>query len=544
MAEIKIVYSGGQGPAGEGVPTGGTAGQVLAKIDGTDFNTQWVTGGGAAAWGAITGTLSSQIDLQSALDAKAASSHTHAASDITSGTFADARIAQSNVTQFQSALVVSESQISDLGSYLTDLTGSSLSTLSDVTITTIGAGEVLKWDGAAWINNTLAEAGIATSAQGTLADSAVQPGDNISTLTNDSGFITTFNIVDDTTPQLGGNLDVQANSITTSTTNGGITLTPNGTGDVTLGNFVFDGDQTVGAGQDDYVLTYDNATGKIALEAVGAGSGEVNTASNVGTAGVGVYKTKVGADLQFKKINAGSSKVTITDDTGNDEIDIDIVEANITITESQISDLGSYLTTISGESLSTLSDVTITANSAGEILKWDGAAWINNTLAEAGIAASSHTHAASDITSGTFADARIAQTNVTQYQSALVVSESQISDLKTYQVVSTATVQTTDATSTTLIDIAIPTGEEKIVSVKVHGHEDATNDHVWKKMEIGAKNVAGTVSIVGGVDSAVGYDAGASAWTITASASTSNIRITVTGEAAHTIDWRAHVQLD
>ena len=37
-------------------------------------------------------------------------------------------------------------------------------------------------------------------------------------------------IVDDTTPQLGGNLDVQAREITTSTTNGNVKLTPNGTG--------------------------------------------------------------------------------------------------------------------------------------------------------------------------------------------------------------------------------------------------------------------------------------------------------------------------
>ena len=37
-------------------------------------------------------------------------------------------------------------------------------------------------------------------------------------------------VVDDTTPQLGGNLDVQANEITTSTTNGNIKVTPNGTG--------------------------------------------------------------------------------------------------------------------------------------------------------------------------------------------------------------------------------------------------------------------------------------------------------------------------
>lgn len=31
------------GPAGEGVPTGGTANQVLSKIDGVDYNTQWST---------------------------------------------------------------------------------------------------------------------------------------------------------------------------------------------------------------------------------------------------------------------------------------------------------------------------------------------------------------------------------------------------------------------------------------------------------------------------------------------------------------------
>lgn len=42
----------------------------------------------------------------------------------------------------------------------------------------------------------------------------------------------TQDIVNDTTPQLGGNLDVQASEITTSTTNGNIKLTPDGTGKV------------------------------------------------------------------------------------------------------------------------------------------------------------------------------------------------------------------------------------------------------------------------------------------------------------------------
>ena len=44
----------------------------------------------------------------------------------------------------------------------------------------------------------------------------------------------TQDIVDDTTPQLGGNLDVQTNEITTSTTNGNIKVTPNGTGVVEI----------------------------------------------------------------------------------------------------------------------------------------------------------------------------------------------------------------------------------------------------------------------------------------------------------------------
>jgi hypothetical protein len=35
--------TGATGAAGQGVPTGGTANQVLAKVDGTNYNTQWVT---------------------------------------------------------------------------------------------------------------------------------------------------------------------------------------------------------------------------------------------------------------------------------------------------------------------------------------------------------------------------------------------------------------------------------------------------------------------------------------------------------------------
>jgi len=72
-------------------------------------------------------------------------------------------------------------------------------------------------------------------------------------------------------------LDTDAGSNSGSITinagvNGNIAIAPDGTGNVSLGNFTFDADQTVGAGQDNYVLTYDNSTTSISLEAAGGGS--------------------------------------------------------------------------------------------------------------------------------------------------------------------------------------------------------------------------------------------------------------------------------
>ena len=61
---------GEKGDPGEGVPTGGSSGQVLAKVDGVDYNTEWITVNPETSWGEITGTLSNQTDLQNALDAK------------------------------------------------------------------------------------------------------------------------------------------------------------------------------------------------------------------------------------------------------------------------------------------------------------------------------------------------------------------------------------------------------------------------------------------------------------------------------------------
>ena len=132
------------------------------------------------------------------------------------------------------------------------------------------------------------------------------------------------NVVEDTTPQLGGALDVNGAKIV-STSNGNIDIEPHGTGDVLLGNFKFDADQTVGSGQDNYVLTYDHSTGKISLEAsAGGGGGSSITVQDEGSSlstaattinfvGNGVVASGSGATKTIT-ISGGGSGVTVQEE--------------------------------------------------------------------------------------------------------------------------------------------------------------------------------------------------------------------------------------
>jgi hypothetical protein len=55
--------------------------------------------------------------------------------------------------------------------------------------------------------------------------------------------------------------------------------------------------------------------------------GQTNTASNVGTSGVGVYKQKTGVNLEFKKLMSSTGSVNVVDDIANSRISLTVNES-------------------------------------------------------------------------------------------------------------------------------------------------------------------------------------------------------------------------
>lgn len=112
-------------------------------------------------------------------------------------------------------------------------------------------------------------------------------------------------------------------------------------------------------------------------------SGETNTAANVGTGGVGVYLQKSSAELQFKNLNAGSNKISVANDAGNSEVDIDVNEANLTLTN-----IGGTLslakggTGATGQAGAANAVLPPQASNSGKYLKTDGsnASWDTPTV--------------------------------------------------------------------------------------------------------------------------------------------------------------------
>ena len=120
----------------------------------------------------------------------------------------------------------------------------------------------------------------------------------------------TFDIVNDTSPQLGGNLDVNGNDIV-STSNADIDIIPNGTGDVNLGaDTVQIGDNNANAtlttqGTGDLILNTNNGTNSGNITIADGANGNIDISTN----GTGAIKFNDLAYIPQQALTSSSNAV-------------------------------------------------------------------------------------------------------------------------------------------------------------------------------------------------------------------------------------------
>ena len=189
-----------------------SSGQVL-KYNGTNWTNQTdsTSGSGSTDWGDINGTLSNQTDLQTALDSKSSTSHTHVEADITdldkdTSAEVDSKVAtkeniftkntafnknygitantlihgndsrlsdsrtptnhshtKSDITDFSENDYASSAQGILADSSLQNITAEDIQDLSNVNITSVSSGQVLKYNGTNWTNQTDSTSGVGST---------------------------------------------------------------------------------------------------------------------------------------------------------------------------------------------------------------------------------------------------------------------------------------------------------------------------------------------------------------------------------------------
>ena len=119
-----------------------------------------------------------------------------------------------------------------------------VSDIGDVTITSNSSGEVLKWNGSAWINNTLAEADIGTATAVALNTAKTTNATHSSEVTGSGALTITDNIVDEAnlkvsnSPTIGEFLQAQSGvggGLTWASAGGGATIVHEFTNTTTTG---------------------------------------------------------------------------------------------------------------------------------------------------------------------------------------------------------------------------------------------------------------------------------------------------------------------
>jgi hypothetical protein len=125
-------------------------------------------------------------------------------------------------------------------------------------------------------------------------------------------------IVEDTTPQLGGNLDVQSNSIVTSVTNGSITIDPNGTGTIILngttscqGNIDLHSNRIETSVTNENITLSANGNGKIVMNNAAEIAGALQIGGNLDVQSHTI-QSSTDNDLNLQAVGTGSIVLTGT----------------------------------------------------------------------------------------------------------------------------------------------------------------------------------------------------------------------------------------
>ena len=240
---------------------------------------------------------------------------------------------------------ITESDISDLGAYIENVTGSPLSELQDVTITTPSTSQVLAWNGSAWVNTTAGN-GDAVIASGLDQFAATTSAELAGVISDETGsgalvFATSPTLV---TPDLGTPSAVDLTNATNTPLPAAGTVTEamlNVSTNASL-DLADSALQTIASDSITYDMVQDvTATDKIlGRSTAGAGTVEEIACTSAGRAllddaDAEAQRNTLGANLVFDVRNYG----TVGDGTTDDGV---AIQAAITAAEASVTDNPGY----------------------------------------------------------------------------------------------------------------------------------------------------------------------------------------------------------
>ena len=244
-------------------------------------------------------------------------------------------------------------------------------------------------------------------------------------------------LVQDTSPQLGGALDLNSNNITTSannfdiTTGSGSNMTTVGIGNDSGSGFTLEGvgvSSSTNSGQDIVLLgdlnftsgglvtgeligmwAYDNATSKSAINGL-AGATINGTTATIGITYADTPLVIIGNSGLSNQVGlavgtSADARIHVLDSSSNTIYKFPATDgtANQVLTTNGNGDLSWTAKGSGGASaINNLSDVTINSPSAGQVLKYNGSAWINDTDLTTGGSGTTYDESSFDVKTSNF----------------------------------------------------------------------------------------------------------------------------------------------